>query len=282
VWRTLTAHPGVAAGGAVVAVVVTLAIAAPLLARFGPLQVSMLERLRPPSGVHWLGTDHLGRDLWARLLHGARLSIFVGLCVSALASTAGIAVGLVGGYSRRWGNLAMRATDGLMAFPAVVLALTLIAVLGSRLGNVIVALAVVYTPRVARVMHGVVLDLREREYVLAAQALGATPRRVLTRHVLRNAIGPIIVQSSFTFANAIITEAGLSFLGVGLPPGTPSWGSVLSEGRNYMLRAPWITISAGSAIFLSVMGLNLLGDGLRDVLDPRLRGAGGQGRQLLS
>jgi peptide/nickel transport system permease protein len=278
----LTAHPGVAAGGAVVAVVVTLAIAAPLLARFGPLQVSMLERLRPPSGVHWLGTDHLGRDLWARLLHGARLSIFVGLCVSALASTAGIAVGLVGGYSRKWGNLAMRATDGLMAFPAVVLALTLIAVLGSRLGNVIVALAVVYTPRVARVMHGVVLDLREREYVLAAQALGARPRRVLTRHVLRNAIGPIVVQSSFNFANAIITESGLSFLGVGLPPGTPSWGSILSEGRNYMLRAPWITISAGSAIFLSVMGLNLLGDGLRDVLDPRLRGAGGQARQMLS
>lgn len=277
--RILQEHPGVLVGGSVFATFVLLAVTAPVAARYAPLAVSMSERLMPPGAAHWLGTDHLGRDVWSRLLYGARLSLFVGIIVATASSVFGIAIGLVGGYNRRYGNLAMRAIDGLLAFPGIILALSLIAVLGSRLSNVIIALSVVYTPRVARVMHGVVLELKDKEYVTAAEAMGSTPARIVLQHILINAMGPIIVQGSFNFASAIITEAGLSFLGVGLPPGTPSWGSILSEGRNYMLRAPWITLSAGSAIFLAVMALNLLGDGLRDVLDPRLRGATALSRQ---
>jgi peptide/nickel transport system permease protein len=266
-------------GGIIFAAFTLLAVMAPVLAPYAPLAVAMHERLTPPGTAHWLGTDHLGRDVWSRLLYGARLSLFVGSSAASVSSALGIAIGLVGGCNRRYGNVAMRAIDGLLAFPGIILALSLIAVLGSRLSNVIIALSVVYTPRVARVMHGVVLELRNKEYVTAAEAMGSTPSRILLQHILINAMGPIIVQGSFNFASAIITETGLSFLGVGVPPGTPSWGSILSEGRNYMLRAPWITLSAGGAIFLAVMALNLLGDGLRDVFDPRLHGVTNLSRQ---
>jgi peptide/nickel transport system permease protein len=278
-WRLASSHPGLLVGGALVGFVVVLGALAPLLATHPPQQVVMTERFTPPRPGHWLGTDHLGRDIWSRIVYGGQLSLFVGVVVATAACAAGTALGLIGGYSRAYGELVMRVIDGLMAFPGIVLGLALIAVLGARLSNVIFALSVVYAPRIARVMHAVVLELKEREYTTAATALGATGTRVLARHVLPNAVGPLTVEFSFNFASAIVSEASLSFLGVGLPPGTPSWGVVLSEGRNYMLRAPWITLLPGLAIFVTVMGLNLLGDSLRDLLDPRLRGAGRMRRE---
>lgn len=278
-WHHLSGHPGLLVGSALVGFVVLLGVLAPVLATHPPQQVAMQSRFLPPQPGHWLGTDHLGRDIWSRIVYGGQLSLFVGVFVATAGCAAGTALGLIGGYSKRYGEITMRIIDGLMAFPGIVLGLALIAVLGARLSNVVFALSVVYAPRIARVMHAVVLELKEREYTTAATALGATGTRVLARHVLPNAVGPLTVEFSFSFAAAVVSEASLSFLGVGLPPGTPSWGVVLSEGRNYMLRAPWITLLPGLAIFLTVMGLNLLGDSMRDFLDPRLSGAGQMRRE---
>jgi peptide/nickel transport system permease protein len=273
--KTLLGHSGFEVGAAIFAAMILLGLLAPLIAPRSPFEISMNDRFMSPGREFWLGSDHLGRDLWSRLLFGARLSMFVGTVVTGISLIGGVVLGLIGGYSRRIGNVVMRFVDGFLAFPGIILALSLIAVLGSRLSNVMIALSIVFTPRIARVMHGVVLELKDREYVLAAVAIGSTSSRILIRHILPNSVGPIFVQGSFNFANAIIAEASLSFLGVGVPLGTPSWGSILSEGRNYMLRAPWITVPPGIAIFMAVMGLNLLGDSLRDILDPRLRGSAG-------
>ncbi|HLE56526.1 MAG TPA: ABC transporter permease, partial [Rhodothermia bacterium] len=215
--RVLLNHHGLIVGGSICTVLLVLAIFAPLFATMDPKAISMTDRLLAPTSTHLMGTDHLGRDIWSRVLYGARISMFVGLSVATTASLTGIIVGLVGGYSRRFGSTLMRLVDGLLAFPGIVLALALIAVLGSRLSNVIIALSIVYLPRVARIMHGVVLELREREYIMAATAMGAKTVRVLVRHILPNSMGPAIVQGSFIFASAIITEASLSFLGLGLP-----------------------------------------------------------------
>jgi peptide/nickel transport system permease protein len=197
------------------------------------------------------------------------MSVVVGIAVVVLSCAIGIVIGLFGGYSGRFGNLLMRVIDGIMAFPELVFALALIAALGSSLFNVILALTFVYIPRVARVVHACTLALRNREFVLAAEALGGGPARVAFRHIMPNTLGPVVVQATFIFAYAVISEASLTFLGVGLPPGTPSWGAILSEGRNYLLEAPWITTLPGLAIFLLVLSLNVLGDGLRDLLDPQ-------------
>jgi peptide/nickel transport system permease protein len=250
---------------------VVLGLLAPVIAPHDPGFISITERLQPPGfGTgHLLGTDHLGRDILSRLLYGARMSVIVGISVVVLSSLIGILIGLFGGYSGRFGNFLMRVIDGVMAFPEIVFALALIAALGSSLTNVIIALTFVYVPRVARVVHACTLSLRHREFVMAAEALGGTSLRVVFRHILPNILGPVVVQGTFIFAYAVISEASLTFLGVGLPPGTASWGVILSEGRNYLLDAPWITTLPGLAIFMLVLSLNLLGDGMRDVLDPR-------------
>ncbi|RVT81699.1 ABC transporter permease [Rhodobacteraceae bacterium CCMM004] len=265
--------PANAIGFGLFALVVAAGLLAPLIAPYDPGFIAIRDRLEPPSltGGHLLGTDHLGRDIFSRMLYGARVSVIVGASVVVLSSLIGIAIGLFGGYSRRFGNFLMRIIDGVMAFPEIVFALALIAALGSSLTNVIIALTFVYVPRVARVVHACTLALRNQEFVLAAEALGGGTLRVAVRHILPNTLGPVVVQGTFIFAYAVISEASLTFLGVGLPPGTASWGVILAEGRNYLLDAPWITTFPGLAIFLLVLNLNILGDGLRDLLDPRSR-----------
>jgi peptide/nickel transport system permease protein len=259
-------------GGLLVAVVALTALLAPVVAPYNPLQVEASRRLESPSGAHWFGTDDFGRDVFSRVLYGARLSMWVGGMTVLLASASGIALGLLAGYFSRLDNPVMRVMDGFMAFPSVILAIAIMAALGPQVFNVIVALAVVQMPRVARVVRGVVLQLREFDFVEAARALGTNDRRIIVRHILPNCLSPLIVQTTFIFAYAVLTEASLSFLGVGAPPETPSWGNILSEGRVYLRRAPWIAMFPGLAIMATVLGSNLMGDGLRDELDPRLRG----------
>jgi peptide/nickel transport system permease protein len=270
----LSRSASVVTGAAILAAILTVAVAAPWISRGDPEAIAVTRRLQPPSASAWLGTDHIGRDVLTRIVHGGRISLLVGAGTASAATAAGIVLGLIGGYAPR-GELVMRVVDGLMAFPGTILALALVAVLGPQLLNTIAALAIVYTPRVARVEHASVVQIRRREYVQAAEGLGATGWRILGRHILPNTFGPLLVQSTFTFANAVIAEAGLSFLGVGIPPAIPSWGNLIAGGRDFMLVAPVITVAPGVAIFLLVLGLNLLGDGLRDVFDPRLRGRRG-------
>jgi peptide/nickel transport system permease protein len=258
-------------GLGLVTVVLVVGLLAPLLAG-DPLRMDVARRLTAPGQAYWLGTDDVGRDVWSRVVYGARLSLLVGTAVVALSFVVGLACGLTAGYYRRLDNAVMRVMDGLMAFPAIILAIALMASLGPSVLNVIVAIGVVYAPRVARIVRGSVLVIRETAYVEAARALGAPDTLVLARHVLPNCLSPVIVQASFVFAAAVLTEAALSFLGVGVPPYVPSWGNILADGRLYLQQAPWLVLYPGGAIMLTIFGLNLLGDGLRDVLDPRLRG----------
>jgi peptide/nickel transport system permease protein len=269
--RLLTRRKIVLVGLVLVVVVAVVGVLASVIAG-NPTRMDVSARLRAPAAAHWFGTDDLGRDVFARVVYGARLSLGVGVAVVALALVAGLAAGLAAGYFRRLDNVIMRVMDGLMAFPAIILAIALMASLGPSVTNVIVAIAVVYTPRVARVVRGSVLVVRETAYVEAARALGLTDVWIVLRHVLPNCLSPVIVQGSFVFAAAVLTEAALSFLGVGVPPYVPSWGNILSEGRLYLQQAPWLVLYPGAAIMLTIFGLNLLGDGLRDLLDPRLRG----------
>ena len=258
-------------GLALVAGVVLVGALSPVLAG-DPLRIDVARRLTAPGAGHWFGTDDVGRDVWSRVVYGARLSLVVGAAVVALSFLLGLGCGLTAGYYRRLDNVVMRVMDGLMAFPAIILAIALMASLGPSVLNVIVAIGVVYAPRVARIVRGSVLVIRETTYVEAARALGASDTAVIARHVLPNCLSPVIVQASFVFAAAVLTEAALSFLGVGVPPYVPSWGNILAEGRLYLQQAPWLVLYPGAAIMLTIFGLNLLGDGLRDLLDPRLRG----------
>lgn len=259
-------------GGAILLGMVLVAVFAPLLSPHDPQGIDVINRLTGPGWTHPFGTDNLGRDILSRVIHGAQISLVVGFLVVAFAVTAGVLLGLAAGYNHRIDQVLMRILDGLMAFPTILLAIALMAALGAQLSNVIIALAIVFTPRVARVVRGITLVLRELDYVQAAQALGARNSRILLRHILPNCAAPVIVQGTFIFAEAVLAEAALSFLGVGLPPYVPSWGNIITTGRQFMQTAPWITIFPGIAILITVLGLNLLGDGLRDLTDPRLRG----------
>jgi peptide/nickel transport system permease protein len=258
-------------GGLIILLVVLAAVLAPVLTPANPMLVNPADRLIPPGGVHPFGTDDFGRDIFARVIYGARLSLEVGGLVLLFSTVVGGLIGLAAGFYSRWDNWLMRVMDGMMAFPGVLLATAIMASLGPRVSNVIIALSVVYAPRLARVVRGQVLVVRMQTYVEAAIAQGSSDSRVLFRHVLPNCLSPVIVQSSVTFAYAVLTEASLSFLGVGAPPDIPSWGNILSDGRNFMIQAPWMTLFPGIAIMITVLGLNLFGDGLRDVLSPRDR-----------
>jgi peptide/nickel transport system permease protein len=258
-------------GGVLFGIVLLVAVLAPLIAPVDPNKLSMRNKFRPPGHDFIFGTDNFGRSLWSRVVWGAQLSMFIGGSVVAINAVLGTAIGAAAGYFRRLDNPLMRINDALMAFPAVLLAIAVTAVLGPSVSDVIIALSIVYTPRTARIVRSSVIVLREMEYVQAALAAGAGHWRILRRHILPNAMAPLIVQLSFLFAYAVLTEATLSFLGVGAVPPTPTWGNIMAEGRQYMIDAPWIITIPGAALMLTVLGLNLLGDGLRDVLDPRLR-----------
>jgi peptide/nickel transport system permease protein len=250
---------------------VLLSLTAPLLAA-GPYEKMFpRSRLLPPGGQFLLGTDNVGRDLMARVAYGGRLSLSIGLAVMLISGVCGTVLGVVAGYFRRLDNPVMRLMDALMAFPAILLAIAISATLGGSTLNAVIALAAVYTPRTARIVRANTLVVREMDYVKAAIVSGAGGLRVMLRHILPNSLAPLIVQVTFVFAYAVVAEAILSFLGIGAQPPTPSWGNIIAEGRNYIRDAPWITLFPGIAIAVTVLGLNLIGDGLRDALDPRLR-----------
>jgi peptide/nickel transport system permease protein len=271
-WIVLLARRRTTVVGAILmTLMIGVGVLAPLIGG-DPGHMDVAGRLAAPGRAHWFGTDDVGRDVWSRVVYGARLSLLVGVAVVVLSFVVGVVCGVVAGYYRRLDNVVMRVMDGLMAFPAIVLAIALMAALGPSVVNVIVAIAVVYSPRVARVVRGSVLVIRETSYVEAARALGASDLTLITRHVLPNCLSPVIVQGSFVFAAAVLTEAALSFLGVGVPPYVPSWGVILAEGRLYIQQAPWLVLYPGVAIMLTIFGLNLFGDGLRDLLDPKIRG----------
>ena len=258
--------------GVILTVVPILAgLLAPWIAPDLPDRLDPMHRLESPDGARPFGTDELGRDLLTRVIYGARLSLLVGSMVVVISTLLGTLFGLVAGYLRKLDALIMRTMDGLLALPDLLLAIALMAALGPNVTNVIIALGVVYTPRIARLVRGSVLVVRELEYVQAARALGASVPRTMLRHVLPSSLSPLIVQATFVFAFSILGEAALSFLGVGVPPYIASWGNILSGGRQFMVEAPWVTLVPGLAIVVTVLGINLLGDGLRDALDPRLR-----------
>jgi peptide/nickel transport system permease protein len=252
-------------------IIAITAILAPWITDVDPNRLSMRNKFKPPGEGWVFGTDSFGRSLWSRVVWGAQLSMLIGASVVALNAVFGILIGAAAGYFRRIDNLLMRINDALMAFPAILLAIAVTSVLGPSTFNVILALGIVYIPRTARIVRSSVIVLREMEFVQAAVAAGAGHWRILTRHIQPNAMAPVIVQLSFLFAFAVLSEATLSFLGVGAVPPTPTWGNIMAEGRDFMREAPWIITIPGIALMITVMGLNFLGDGLRDVLDPRLR-----------
>lgn len=258
-------------GLALVALVVLAAILADQLAPFDPVRSNYRNRLGAPTALNLLGTDRFGRDVLSRILYGARVSVRIGIAVSLVSGLAGAAVGLACGWWRGADRWLMRVMDGLMAFPGLLLAIALAATLGPSETTVIIALAVAYTPRTARIMRGAVLVARAQDYVEAARAVGARTARLLWRHVLPACAAPLVVQQTYVFAIAILAEAVLSFVGVGPPPPQPTLGGIIAEGRDAMVEAPWVCLAPGAAIALLVLGLNLLGDGLRDALDPRIR-----------
>ncbi len=270
-WRRLLRHRLGITGAILSAVLLMLAIGAPLLARDDPIGIHMTETLRPPSAQHWLGTDQFGRDVWARVVYGARLSFAVGLVSMLLATAVGMPLGAMAGYLGGAADaVTMRIMDAILAFPAILLAIGLVAALGPGTGSGIIAIGIVYIPVLARVTRGAVLSRRSEEYVDAARAVGETDWGILRRHILPNAFAPVLVQATVGFSAAVVIEAGLSFLGAGTPPPTPSWGSMLNEARQFMVVAPHVAVFPGAAISLAVLGFNLLGDGMRDVLDPAL------------
>jgi peptide/nickel transport system permease protein len=252
------------------ALVVAAAALADAIQRQPPERIRMRDAFAAPGAGYPFGADNLGRDVYSRVVHGARVSLAIGLATVVVTALAGTALGCVAGYFRGWDEPVMRVMDALMSFPAILLAVAITAALGPSAVNAVLALAAVYTPRTARIVRASVLVVRELEYVQAAQSVGARQGRVLFLHVLPNCLGPLLVQLTFVFAYAVLAEAALSFLGMGPPPPTPTWGNIIAEGRDYLREAPWICLFPGAAISLTVLGLNLLGDGLRDVLDPRM------------
>ncbi len=264
-------HVGAVIGGVIFLIILLSAVGAPFLTDNSPTAVDPVNRLAPPMPGHPYGTDNLGRDLYARTLYGGRISLVAGFGVMLVSVAGGIVFGLLSGFYRRLDGILMRVVDAIMAFPGIVLAIGIVAVRGPSLGNVVLALGVIFLPRVARVVRSIVLSVRERQYVEAARAIGASDLRILVRHVLPNAWSPIVVQGTFIFAEGVLGEATLSFLGVGPPPEFPSWGNILGEARLYIREAPWMMLMPGAALTLTVLSLNLIGDTIRDILDPRVR-----------
>jgi peptide/nickel transport system permease protein len=271
--RRLFARKIVLAAAAVLLLVVATALVFPWISDADPNATAVSQRLHAPSADHWAGTDELGRDVLLRIVHGARYSLLIGAITAAGAVVAGTMLGMLAGFFRRLDGPFMRLVDAMMAFPDILLGIALVAILGASLWNVMLALAIVYTPRVARVVRAATLVLRELLFVDAARALGVRTPRILAAHILPNLASPVLVQVTFIFAYAILAEAGLSFLGVGVPPEIPTWGTMIAGSLDYADRAFWTILSPGIAIVLTALSLQMLGDGVRDLLDPKLKKA---------
>jgi peptide/nickel transport system permease protein len=263
-------HPTAIGGAIVLVLMIVIAVAAPWLGTGDPLALSPIRRLRPPSAQYWFGTDMLGRDVYSRVMYGARVSLTVGLAVAVLSTLVGLAIGLVTGYLRWLDAVMMRVMDGLMSIPSVLLAIALISLTTASLRNVIVAITITEIPRVVRLVRSLVLTLREQPYVEAAIASGTRLPAILMRHILPNTLAPLLVQATYICASAMITEAILSFIGAGTPPNIPSWGNIMAEARSLIQVAGTILLFPGIFLSLTVLSVNLLGDGMRDALDPRL------------
>jgi peptide/nickel transport system permease protein len=270
-FRLIRSRPTLAIGIVVLVTITLMAILAPWIAPYSPSRLSIANRLKPPSAVYWFGTDEFGRDIFSRIIFAGRVSLLVGFAVVVVSSILGVALGLVAGFFKKLDTPLARVIDAMMAFPEILLAISLVAALGPSLVNVILALSIVYAPRLARIVRASTLVIRELPYVEAARALGVSTPRILVSHVLRNLISPVLVQGSFIFAHAMLAEAALSFLGVGVNPEIPTWGNMINAGRDYVGTADWLMIFPGIAIVLAVLSLQMIGDGLRDLLDPRLR-----------
>ena len=269
-FRRLLSNRSFTIGAALVGLVLLLALLAGYIAPFDPLKGNFRARMMDPNPQHWMGTDQFGRDILSRVLHGARISLQIGFMVALITAASGVLIGATSGYFRRLDGPIMRLMDAFMAFPSIILAIAISSVLGASVVNVVIALSIAATPHTARIVRASVMVVREMEFVEAARALGAGHTRILLRHILANAMAPLMVRMTYVFAVAILNEAVLSFIGVGPPPPAPTFGAIIANGRDFIVAAPWITVAPGLAILLSVLGLNLLGDGLRDVLDPRM------------
>ncbi len=267
--RFVRRNPTIYLGGGIIAVMLLLALAAPLYAG-NPYLMTPMHRLEPPSALYWFGTDNLGRDVFARSLYGARISLLVGFTVGIAAMAGGLLIGLLAGYYRRFDGIVMRLMDGLMAIPNILLAIALVSLTHGGVGIVILAIVIPEVPREVRLVRAVVLSAREQPYVEAALAGGARTAKILRRHILPSTIAPLTVQGTYVCASAILVEAGLSFLGAGIPPNIPTWGNMIASSRLYLGIAPWTIFFPGVMIALVVLAVNMLGDGLRDRLDPRL------------
>jgi peptide/nickel transport system permease protein len=266
----LRRHPTVVAGIAILGVMTLVALAAPWLGTVNPLALDPVQRLEPPSALHWFGTDSFGRDIYSRAVYGSRISLIVGVSVAFLSTLLGLLIGLAAGYSRIVDLVVMRIMDGMMAVPSILLAIALIALTEASVTNVILAITIPEVPRVVRLVRSVVLTIREQPYIEAAVAIGTSLPKIFSRHLLPNTLAPLIVQATYIFASAVLIEAGLSFVGAGTPPEVPSWGNIMAEGRVFFLISPYMILFPGIALALTVLAVNLLGDGLRDLLDPRI------------
>ncbi|WP_427026538.1 ABC transporter permease (plasmid) [Aureimonas ureilytica] len=268
--RRLARNKAILVGLVILGLVVLAALFAPLIAPYAPNKLSIVNKLKPPSAVHLFGTDEFGRDVFSRAIYAGRVSLLVSLGVVAISTVLGVALGLFAGYFRRLDAPISRLLDAMMSFPDILLAIALVAALGPSLTNVILALGITYAPRLARIVRGSTLVLRELPYIESAVTLGLPTWQILLRHVLLNLASPILVQATFVFASAMLAEASLSFLGVGVSTDMPTWGTMLASGREYMNASPWLMLFPGLAIVLAVLSLQLVGDGLRDLVDPRL------------
>jgi len=265
-----TRHPSIAIGGGILLLMLLIAVFAPYLGTVDPTALAPSRRTREPSAAYWFGTDMLGRDIYSRVLYGARVSLIVGFSVASLASAIGLTIGLVSGFVRWADGVIMRVMDGLMSIPPILLAIALMALTRGSVGNVITAITIAEIPRVSRLVRGVVLSLREQPYIDGAVAAGTRGPMIILRHILPNTLAPLIVQATYICASAMITEAILSFLGVGTPPTIPSWGNIMAEGRALWQVKFYIVLFPAIFLSLTVLAVNLLGDGLRDALDPRM------------
>ena len=269
VWQYCRRNPTIVMGALLLLMMLIIALLASHLTP-DPMKLNPIKRLRVPGEGMLFGTDMYGRDVFARTLHGSRISLLVGLSAAAVSTLFGLTIGLMAGYNRLFDTIVMRVMDGIMAIPSILLAIALVPLTGASVGIVIVAISIPEIPRVVRLVRSVVLTIREQPYVEAAISVGARLPKILLRHILPNTLAPLIVQATYVCASAMITEAILSFLGAGTPPDIPSWGNVISEGRQYFQRAPWIIFFPGVFLTITVLAVNILGDGLRDGLDPRI------------